>query len=182
MRGFRTASGLIAALCATVQASLQIIPGGTWTATNTGHHVQAHGGGIIKVGSTFYWVGEDKTDGSAFQNVNCYSSTNLVEWTYVGAPLTLQSSGDLGPNRVVERPKIIYNQSTGQYVMYMHIDDSSYSEAKVGVATSSSVCGSYTYRGSFQPLGFQSRDMGLFVDDDQTAYLLTEDVSRPAFM
>lgn len=32
-------------------------------------------------------------------------------------------------------------------------------------------------RGSFQPLGFQSRDMGLFKDDDGSAYLLSEDVS-----
>lgn len=122
-------------------------------------------------------IGENKLDGSAFQSVNCYSSTNLVEWTYVGALLTLQTSGDLGPSRVVERPKVIYNSNTQQYVMYMHIDSSSYGEAKVGVATSSSVCGSYTYRESFQPLGFQSRDMGLYKDDDGSAYLLTEDVS-----
>lgn len=60
--------------------------------------------------------------------------------------------------------------------MYMHIDDSSYAEAKVGVAVGSSVCGTYTYQGSFQPLGFQSRDMGLYQDDDGTGYLLTEDV------
>jgi hypothetical protein len=33
------------------------------------------------------------------------------------------------------------------------------------------------YIGSFRPLNFQSRDMGLFKDDDGTAYLLTEDVS-----
>jgi beta-xylosidase len=122
-------------------------------------------------------IGEDKTKGSAFQNVNCYSSTNLVEWTYVGALLSQTSSGDLGPNRVVERPKVIYNDSTKKYVLYMHIDSSSYGEAKVGVATGNSPCGSYTYQGSFQPLGFQSRDMGLFKDDNGSAYLLTEDVS-----
>lgn len=122
-------------------------------------------------------IGEDHTDGSAFLNVNCYSSTDLVQWNYVGALLTRQSSGDLGPNRVVERPKVIYNSSTGKYVLWMHIDSSSYGEAKVGVATGSSVCGSYTYLGSWQPLGYQSRDMGLFQDDDETAYLLSEDVS-----
>ncbi|MCJ1444787.1 MAG: hypothetical protein MMC23_005289 [Stictis urceolatum] len=156
-------------------ATLQIIPGGTWTATNTGKHIQAHGAGVIEVDGTYYLIGEDKTDGSAFQNVNCYSSKDLVQWGYVGALLTRQSSGDLGPNRVVERPKVIYNSSTKQYVLYMHIDDSSYGEAKVGVATGSSPCGTYSYRGSFQPLGQQSRDTNLFQDDDGTAYLLTED-------
>jgi hypothetical protein len=161
-----------AALC---RASLQIIPGGTWTATNTGKHVQAHGAGIIQVSGTYYMIGEDKTDGSAFQNINCYSSTNLVEWKFENALLSRTSSGDLGPNRVVERPKVIYNQKTSTYVMYLHIDSSDYGEAKVGVATSSQVCGKYTYRNSFRPLGFESRDIGLFKDDDGSAYLLTED-------
>ena len=138
-----------------------------------------HGLGIIQVGSTWYAFGEDKTGESSsdasFQDIPCYRSTDLAHWTYQGQALARQSSGDLGPGRVVERPKVIFNSATGQYVMYMHIDNSSYSEAKVGVATSSSVCGPYTYHGSFQPLGFQSRDIGLFEDIDGSAYLLSED-------
>ncbi|KAH7131890.1 galactan 1,3-beta-galactosidase [Dendryphion nanum] len=156
-------------------ATLQIIPGGTWTATNTGKHIQAHGGGILKVDNTYYWVGEDKTDGSKFQNINCYSSQNLVEWKYEGALLTRQGSGDLGPDRIIERPKVIYNKSTNQYVLWMHIDSSDYGDAKVGVATGGSVCGTYSYKGSFRPLGFESRDQGAYVDDDGKGYLLTED-------
>jgi sucrose-6-phosphate hydrolase SacC (GH32 family) len=125
-------------------------------------------------------VGEDKTDGSAFQNINCYSSNNLVEWKYEGALLTRQGSGDLGPSRVIERPKVIYNKSTKQYVLWMHIDSSDYGDAKIGVATGSTVCGQFSYKGSFRPLGFESRDSGVFVDDDEKGYLLTEDVSsRP---
>lgn len=135
---------------------------------------------MVELDGTYYLIGEDKTDGSSFQNINCYSSTDLVSWTYVGALLSQTSSGDLGPDRVVERPKVIYNESTGKYVLYMHIDDSSYGEAKVGVATGDEVCGAYDYIGSWQPLGFQSRDIGLFQDDDGSAYLLSEDVScRP---
>lgn len=95
----------------------------------------------------------------------------------MGALLSRTASGDLGPNRVVERPKVIYNSSTRKYVLYLHIDDSSYGEAKVGVATGDSVCGAYNYLGSWRPLGFQSRDIGLYQDDDGKAYLLTEDVS-----
>lgn len=100
-----------------------------------------------------------------------------MSWTYVGALLSRTASGDLGPNRVVERPKVIYNSSTKKYVLYLHIDDSSYGEAKVGVATGDSVCGKYTYISSWRPLGFQSRDIGLYQDTDGKAYLLTEDVS-----
>jgi hypothetical protein len=95
----------------------------------------------------------------------------------VGALLSQESSGDLGPNRVVERPKVIYNSEAETYVLWVHIDDSSYSEAKVGVATGSSVCGQYNYLGSWQPLGYQSRDMTLFQESNGTAYLLSEDVS-----
>ncbi|POS73713.1 galactan 1,3-beta-galactosidase [Diaporthe helianthi] len=170
---FRLLSPLLSAGAA--YASLQIVPGATLTGTNTGVHVQAHGAGVIQVNGTYYLIGEDKTTGTAFQNVNCYSSEDLVSWTYVGALLSRTSSGDLGPSRVVERPKVIYNSSTRKYVMYLHIDDSSYGEAKVGVATGDSVCGKYDYLGSWRPLGFQSRDIGLYQDDDGKAYLLTED-------
>ncbi|KUI72633.1 hypothetical protein VM1G_08505 [Cytospora mali] len=169
----KSASLLLSASVA--YASLQIVPGATWTGTNTGLHMQAHGAGVFELDGTYYLIGEDHTDGSAFQNVNCYSSTDLVSWKYVGALLSQTSSGDLGPSRVVERPKVIYNSSTKKYVLYMHIDSSSYGEAKVGVATGDSVCGSYDYLGSWQPLGHQSRDIGLFQDDDGSAYLLSED-------
>lgn len=133
-----------------------------------------------EVDGTYYMIGEDKTDGTFFQNVNCYSSTDLVEWTYRGALLSRTSeAGDLGPNRIVERPKVIYNDDTKKYVLYLHIDSSDYKDARVGVATGDSVCGKYTYHRSFRPLGRQSRDMGLFKDDDGSAYLMTEDVSSP---
>ncbi|HET8844082.1 MAG TPA: RICIN domain-containing protein [Ktedonobacteraceae bacterium] len=188
-RFWRAMEGMLAALltlmCALTlvattahAAAATITPAGTWN-DNRGTLIQAHGGGITRVGSTYYWFGEDKngesSSNAAFQNVPCYSSTDLAHWTFVSNVLTRQASGDLGPNRVVERPKVIFNSTTNQYVMYMHIDNSSYGEAKVGVATSSSICGAYSYRGSFQPLGFQSRDMNLFKDDDGTAYLLSED-------
>ncbi|KAL0581378.1 hypothetical protein V5O48_000642 [Marasmius crinis-equi] len=47
-----------------------------------------------------------------------------------------------------------------------------YGSAMVGVATSKTPCGPYSYKGSWKPLGAESRDMGLFQDDDGTAYLL----------
>jgi hypothetical protein len=153
-------------------------PGAAWNDQN-GNPLQMHGLGIVKSGDTWYGFGEDKnTENSTdayFRSVPCFTSTDLHTWTYRSSALPEQSSGDLGPNRIVERPKVIYNASTKTYVMYMHIDNPAYSEAKVGVATSSTPCGPYAYRGSFQPLGNQSRDESLFQDTDGTAYLLTED-------
>jgi hypothetical protein len=154
-------------------AAVTITPGTVWT-DQSGNTIEAHGEGMIKVASTYYWLGEDKTNGAAFQNVKCYSSTDLMNWTFVRNVLTRQGSGDLGPNRIIERPHVIYNSSTSTYVMYMHVDNTSYSERKAGVATSSSVCGSYTYRGSFKPLGHDSLDDNLFLDGS-TGYFMSED-------
>jgi hypothetical protein len=157
----------------TTAGSVTIVPGAVWNDTQ-GNVIQAHGEGIIKVGGTYYWLGEDKTNGSSFQNVKCYSSTDLKNWTFVNNALTRQASGDLGQNRIIERPHVIYNSLTSQYVMYMHVDNSSYTDRKAGVATCSSVCGSYTYQGSVKPLGHDSLDDTLF-QDGTTGYFISED-------
>ncbi|MET8995622.1 RICIN domain-containing protein [Amycolatopsis sp. NPDC004169] len=153
------------------------------TRTDTaGRPLQLHGLGIVQVGATYYGFGEDKTGqttaNTAFQDIPCYTSTDLANWTHQGIALAKQGSGDLGPNRIVERPKVLYNATTRTYVMYLHIDNTGYSDQRVGVATSATPCGPYSYRGSFQPLGNQSRDIGLFQDTDGTAYLLSENAGR----
>ncbi|WP_037914291.1 RICIN domain-containing protein [Actinacidiphila yeochonensis] len=172
------AGSLAAATKAPAATTATFSPGAAWQ-DSAGNALQLHGLGIVKAGSTWYGFGENKAGESssdaAFQSVSCYSSTDLAHWTRQSDALTRQDGGDLGPNRVVERPKVVYNSATSTYVMYLHIDNSSYGEAKVGVATSSTPCGPYAYRGSFQPLGQQSRDIGLFQDTDGSAYLLTED-------
>jgi len=153
-----------------------IVPGAPWK-DQRGIMVQGHGGNIIKVGSTFYWFGENKLNENAsnayFQSVCCYSSTDLAHWTFVRDALTRQPIGDLGPDRIVERPKVIYHRAAGRYVMYLHIDRAGYGTGKVGIAWSSSPSGAYTYLGSTRPLGLQSWDINLFQDDDGAAYLLT---------
>lgn len=152
--------------------SSAIIPAGNWT-DSSGNSLQAHGAGIIQVDQTYYWFGENRTQNNwLFAAISCYSSTDLVHWTFRQNVLTLQKSGDLGPNRVAERPKVMYNASTHTYVMYLHIDNSNYSEAKVGVATSKTIDGNYTYVGSYNPRGNESRDMTVFQDTDGSAYLI----------
>jgi len=154
-----------------------IRPGTIWLDT-FGRVIQAHGAGMIKVGKEWFWFGEDKTNGSLFQNVTCYTSKDLAHWTFCGNSLTRQSSGDLGPYRIIERPKVLYNDLTKMFVMYVHVDSPTYSEAKVGVATSKSIVGPYSYIGSFRPNNHQSRDMTLYKDDDGTGYLIFEDRER----
>jgi hypothetical protein len=151
-----------------------IVPGAAWTDQN-GNLDQLHGVGVLKVGNTYYAYGEDKVNGGTFTAVACYSSTDLVSWRRGPDALSLRDSGDLGPNRVIERPKVLYNAATHTYVMWMHVDSTDYADARAGVAVSSTPCGPYMYLGSSRPLGQLSRDLNVFQDSDGTAYLLSED-------
>jgi hypothetical protein len=153
-----------------------IRPGEVWP-DDRGQHVQAHGGGILKRGDTYYWFGEDRGQGNDpdLRYVGCYASKDLVHWTFRNQVLRQADPESLGPHWVLERPKVFYNARTKQYVMYMHIDNGSYRVARVGVAVCGTVDGDYKYLKSFRPLGHESRDIGQFVDDDGEAYLIFED-------
>src|SRR4051794_19858982 len=168
------ASVLVAGTPPAEAATATVVPGTIWTDT-AGNRLQAHGAGVFTVGSTYYMVGEDKVAGSTFTAVACYSSTDLVHWTRQVNALSRQGSGDLAAGRIVERPKVIHNGTTGKYVMWMHIDNTSYNDQRAGVAVSDTPCGPYTYLGASRPLGLPSRDLGLFTDDDGTAYMIHED-------
>lgn len=59
----------------------------------------------------------------------------------------------------------------------MHIDNRSYKVAQVGIAVSDKPDGKFRFVKRFRPLGHESRDIGQFIDDDGTAYLVFEDRS-----
>lgn len=165
----------IQSVCAVSQ---QVLPGEVWR-DNRGQEIQAHGGGILHWKDTYYWVGEDRTQSNDPEKryVACYASKDLVHWTFRGQILALTDPEHLGPNWVLERPKIFHNPRTGKFVLYFHLDDGNYKLARVGVAVSDRIDGRYSYVKSFRPLDQESRDIGQFIDDDGSAYLIFE--SRP---
>jgi hypothetical protein len=164
-------------------ASVNIINAIQW-ATTSGTAIQAHGGGMIKVGSNYYWFGENRDDTGHFLGVSCYRSSDLKSWTYVRDVLTKTSAAELN-YCWIERPKVMYNASTNTYVMWMHWENGTdYGDAKAAVAYCSTVDGSYTYQGSFRPYenqgitdhgkdGYMSRDCNVFVDTDGTGYFIS---------
>jgi hypothetical protein len=158
--------------------STSIQPGGRWLDTR-GIEIQAHGGGILHVGHEYYWFGEDRSPGNdpGKRYVSCYSSTDLMHWKFRNQVLKLADPEHLGPKWVLERPKVFYNAKTKRFVLYAHLDDASYKLARVAIAVSDTVDGNYQYLKSFRPLNQESRDIGQFVDDDGSAYLIFE--SRP---
>ena len=153
-----------------------IQPGAIWP-DNRGQHIQAHGGGIIKYGDAWYWFGEDRTEGLPRTNryVSCYATRDLAHWTFLNQVVKFADPANLGRGWILERPKVFYNAPTRKFVMYMHFDNRGYRFAGVGVAVCDTVDGDYQYVKSFRPLGHESRDIGQFIDDDGTAYLIFED-------
>ncbi|MEP7107199.1 MAG: family 43 glycosylhydrolase [Ferruginibacter sp.] len=165
-----------------------IHPGEIWP-DKDGNHIQAHGGGIIKLGKAYYWYGEQRRQGldTNYRYVSCYSSKDLINWKFRGDAIQLSKPDTVlqGNNWVLERPKVFYNARTRKYVMYMHIDGSvkgslmgGYGYARVGVALSDKAAGPFKFVRTFRPLGKESRDIGQFIDDDGSAYLVFE--CRPA--
>jgi hypothetical protein len=148
------------------------ITNGTQFRDTAGNVVHAHGGGVIQVGSFYYWFGENRNSNNTFRSVSVYRSTDLQNWEFRNNVLTQTSHTELNVANI-ERPKVIYNSSTGRYVMWMHKENgSNYNEARAAVASSATVDGNYTYHGSFRPLNHMSRDITLF-NDNGTAYMIS---------
>src|SRR4051794_15314277 len=161
-------------LAGPAQAAGQTITNGIQFTDTSGNAVHAHGGGVIKVGSYYYWFGEDRNADNTFRYVDAYRSTDLKNWEFRNHVLTQSSAAELG-TAYIERPKVIYNASTGTFVMWMHKENGTdYSQARAAVAVSSTVDGNYAYQGSFRPLGqYMSRDPTTFVPTDATAYMVS---------
>lgn len=161
-----------------------IRPGQVWP-DDRGRHIQAHGGSILRFNGAYYWFGEDRSreNEPTLRYVSCYVSTDLAHWRFLNQVVRQADPEHFGTRWLLERPKVFFNAKTGHFVMYMHIDgptpggSGDYSLARVGVAVSDRVDGAYRYVRSFRPLGEESRDIGQFVDDDGSAYLIFE--SRP---
>ncbi len=159
-----------------------IVPSGEWL-DQLGKHVQAHGGGMIKLGRTYYWFGEDRSEDNVPDRryVACYSSTDLTHWKFHRQVVDTANPEGVPGYWVLERPKVFYNKKTRKFVMYMHYDDGRYRLARVGVAVADKVDGDYKLIKTFRPLNTESRDIGQFIDDDGTAYLIWEDRANHGF-
>lgn len=148
----------------TLAVEKYVVSGDRWRDTSS-NFINAHGAGLIhdSTANLWYWVGEFKNSGNSFQGFSLYSSSDLINWDSHG--LILPPSSSL-PFQVGERPKLIKNPKTGEYVLWFHADSSNYSLAKVGVCYANTVTGPYTCPRNrvFSPLGMESRDINVYVD------------------
>lgn len=192
-----------------------------------GVHINAHGGGVLFHNGVYYWYGEARgmrtpeTRWPPSPGVSVYSSHDLYNWKNEGIALATvdDETSEIVKGCNIERPKVIYNAKTKQFVMWMHMEfrGSRYGTARTAVAVSDSPAGPFNYIRSVRPNagqwpidypqdlrtpldhdgvkevmqdfrkglveggylrrdfagGQMARDMGLFVDDDGKAYLIS---------
>ena len=132
------------------QKEKAIASGKVWRDTD-GNVINAHGGGVLFHKGTYYWFGEHRPD-SGFvteEGVSCYSSTDLCHWKYEGISLAVSDKveSDIEKGCIMERPKVIYNEKTGKFVMWLHLElkGQGYGPARTAVAVSDSPVGPYRF-------------------------------------
>jgi hypothetical protein len=133
-------------------------PGALWP-DNNGVPINAHGGGVLFHDGVYYWFGEHKIGGEAGNvahvGVHVYSSRDLFNWTDVGIALAVSDDPQSPITRgcILERPKVIFNRSTGKFVMWFHLEpkDAGYAGALSGVAVADEVTGPYQFLRAFRP-------------------------------
>ena len=136
--------------CQSKVALEPIKPGEIWP-DNEGVHINAHGGGVLFHEGTYYWFGENKCDTTcnAMVGVMCYTSKNLTNWENKGVALSVvdDENSDIVRGCILERPKVIYNEKTGKFVMWFHLElkGQGYKAARTGVAVSDSPTGPYQF-------------------------------------
>ncbi|KAF9256192.1 Arabinanase/levansucrase/invertase, partial [Marasmius fiardii PR-910] len=140
------------------------VSGADWIASNTvwldtaGNKIDAHGGGVVQRGDTFYWIGH--SGNSTYQTPMMYSSTDLLNWQNLGP----QASSVTG----MWRPK--FAKPNGSFWLFGQQDRDSLS------LVSSQMVGGYktSQKVLLPPNSYSYSDTGMFLDpDSNTWYLLT---------
>lgn len=142
------------------------------------NEIEAQGGNIIKVGSTYHWFGMEFP---IWKAVNHYTSTDLMNWTKQAPALTPGMSGlPFGTAHWVGRPYVMWNPNTSLYVMAIEWNAPVPSTRNhFCFLTSSSINGPWTYHESKRiatlpdadGTRYSLGDLGVYVED-KTAYLL----------
>jgi hypothetical protein len=154
-----------------------------WTDTD-GNPMFTQGGGVLQVGTTYYWYGveyggaatyqasprKDNSD-TTFVAVPCYSSTDLVHWKFEGNALT---SASIGATGWVGRVGAAYNATTKKYVLVMQYTGNDGTGELF--ATSTTPNGAFAFDNVQATIANvvndTSGDQAVFNDDDGQAYLV----------
>lgn len=167
-------------------------PGQIWRDT-AGSPINAHGGCVLFHQGLYYWYGTHKIEGlsektHADGGVHAYASSDLLSWHDQGLVLRLDGdeNQDLTPGCNFDRPKVVWHEASRQFVLFfkLYLRGQGTRVGFVGVATSGSPSGPFTYRHKF--LGGNSPegtgDFALFKDDNGELFHLTVRKPDKAFV
>ncbi len=165
-----------------------------------GKYISAHGGGIYKLDGLYFWYGENRySDNNS--GVSMYQSADLHNWKSLGVVFHDSDIKINSESYFLERPKIIFNNETHKFIMWFHVESKqgNYKSALAGVAISDYIQGPYKFisasrinknkspvNGNYigselankvnrdqSSQGQMSRDIFVFKDDSNTAYLVS---------
>lgn len=155
-------STLVCIACAlfSLQLAAQPTPtaDGLWLADD-GEHINCHGGNIIRLADgVYYWYGEHRVQnipGTTEDGISLYTSTDLKTWHNEGLVLKASADtlSDIALGCIMERPKVVYNEKTGKYVMLFHLElkGKGYAAARVAFAVADNPKGPFTFLRSLRP-------------------------------
>lgn len=141
-------------------AGSEFQPGQVWLDTE-GQPIRASSAGILRRGDVYYLYGADMGS-SRRSSVMCYSSKGLYNWKLEGVAFDATHLPPEMERGFVERPKVIFNEKTGKYVMWMHLDQRGYHYSRAGVAVSDKPTGPFTFLKAIRPI---TEDTGFKADD-----------------
>ena len=158
-----------------------ITPGKLWP-DDKGEHINAHGGNVMHYKGTYYWYGENRPERgfTTEAGISVYSSRDLMNWKNEGVALAVTETrgDDIERGCIMERPKVVYNTETSQFVMLFHLElkGRGYEAARVGFAVSESPTGPFRFIRSLRPnagkwpMDFTKRDIKRAMTLDEADY------------
>lgn len=168
-------------------ASTQLIKNDTFWKDTSGTPIYSQGGGILKVGDTYYWYGvkyngavtyaaspTKKNSDSSFNAVTCYSSKDLVNWKFENNILTSEQLGSTRAASWIGRLGVAYNSNTKKYVLISQY----YGSAGEGelFATCDTPNGDFAFNNIQYPVpgvaNYTTGDQTIFTDPDGKAYVI----------
>lgn len=180
------------ALPQTAHAASQTINNDVFWKDTSGNPIYSQGGNILKVGSTYYWYGvkyngavtyynnpTSKNSDTSFAAVTCYSSTDLVNWTFRGNVITGATDGSTWDADWLGRLGVVYNANTQKYVLITQY--SGPAGSGIAFATSSTPTGTFAFDHVQSTIANvvnnMSGDQSTFIDDNGKAYLVFSNAS-----
>lgn len=182
-----------------VFAATNSIQNDTFWKDSDGNTIYSQGGGILKVGDTYYWYGV-KYNGAvtyaadsnkynsncSFYSVTCYSSKNLVDWQFEGDVLTEKDLNALKRTTSwIGRLGVFYNKSTNKYVLASQYEDTLGVKGEL-FATSDIPNGKFSFDNVQSPVSnianVHTGDQTVFTDDDGKSYLICSSANGRAYL